>query len=303
MLKIKRKSLLLLVLPALVFSMFSPLVYADDTSNYPWIRPDNWLAQIITSPSGGVSQGHIVVDIQLEKPGQAYNPCHNISDTYSAACGSSGGYYKVVRYNSTSNDFPYGIFIDNSNNGSNHFWARRVSTAFLEIYPYSVSVPAPLDGYRLDPGACGCVVYGGFEVVINDWKGGYSADIGNLRAVSPSDSDAGKLNGFIKRNGSTVKQGDVNIDWFGQDSSKNRSSSDYPVYSFASWPANSDGYYTSGPVIKGNYHIYVLDKGGNRKVECVGIPINGSADRLDMELTQQHFGLDSPGRQCYDRQP
>ena len=274
---------------------------ADDTTNYPWIRPDNWLSQVIVSPTGGAGSGHIVVDLLLEKSGQSYNPCQNSADTYYGAC--DGGVYKVAIYTLGSNDFPYGIFIDNSNNNLSHFWARRVGAIFLEVYPYSVSVPAPLDGYRLDPGACNCTVTGGFQVIINDWKGGYSANIGSLHAMDLSDSDAGRLNGFIKRNGSPVMQDDVNIDWFGQESTVSRTSTGYPVQSFASWPTNSDGYYTSGPVLKGNYHIYVLDKGANRKVECLGINIKGTYDRLDMELAQQHFGLDGPGRQCYDRQP
>lgn len=284
----------------------APRAYADDTTNYPWIRPDNWLSQVISSPSGAGGFGHITVDIELDKPGQAYNPCHNTSDTFAMACGNNGGFYKVVRYNPNGNDFPYGIFIDNSNNGINHFWARRVGTVYLEVYPYSVFVTPPLDGYRLDPGACNCIVHGGFEVIINDWKGGYSANIGKLQVTSLVESDVGRLNGFIKRNGSTVKQGDVNIDWFGQDPNTTRSSTGYPVRSFTSWPTNNDGYYTSGPVLKGNYHIYVLDKGPNQqgpqhKVECFGIAINSVNDRMDLELTQQHFGLDGPGRQCYDR--
>lgn len=291
---------------AFAFISFPLTVFADDTINYPWIRPDNWLSQIIASPGGGTGSGHIVVDLLLEKNGQGYNPCHNSSDSYYNAC--DGGVYKVARFSSSSNDFPYGIFVDNSNNSSSHFWARRVGAVFLEIYPYSVSVPSNLDGYRLDPGACNCTVYGGFQVIINDWKGGYSANIGKLQATSLSDPDVGRLNGFIRRSGTPVEQGDVNIDWFGQDKSYGRSSAGYPVYSFASWPTNNDGYYTSGPVLKGNYHIYVLDKGPNqqgpnRKVECVGIATKGSSDRLDMELSQPHFGLDGPGRQCYDRQP
>lgn len=294
----------LLVLLLLVFS--AGKAHADDTNNYPWIRPDNWLSQVMTNPGGASGWGHITVDIQLEKPGQAYNPCHNTSDSFEAGCDTPGGFYKVVRYKPGSSDFPYGIFVDNSNNSVNHFWARRVKTVFLEIYPWSVVPPAPQSGYRLDPGACGCLVHGGFEVVINDWKGGYSANIGKLQVTALAESDVGRLNGFIRRNGATVKSGDVNIDWFGQEANTTRSSTGYPVYSFTSWPTNNDGYYTSGPVLKGNFHIYVTDKGNNqsgptRRVECVGIPIRSTSDRMDLELNQQHFGLDGPGRQCYDR--
>ncbi len=301
MIKTKRVLILFLGLPSLLLTAFTGIVFADDSTNYPWRRPDNWLAQVITSPTGGPGQGHIVVDLLLEKPGASYNPCQNFSDSFHSAC--DGGVYKVQRYNSSSNDFPFGIFVDNVNSNQSHFWARRVGAIFLELYPYSVSVSAPLDGYRLDPGACNCTVYGGFQVIINDWKGGYSANIGSLRTVILSDSDAGRVNGFIKRNGTAVKQNDVNIDWFGQESSTSRSSTGYPVQSFASWPTNNDGYYTSGPVLKGNLHIYVLDRVGNRKVECFGINVRSTGDRYDMDLGAQHFGLDAPGRQCYDRQP
>jgi hypothetical protein len=283
---------------------FGPsIVHADDTNNNPWVRPDNWMAEIIKSPSGGVGSGHIGLDIALSN---GYNPCHNTSDSDIAGCQTSGGYYKVLHYTSNGNDFPYGIFTDNSNNGVNHYWARRMKTAYLEVYPYSVNVASNLSGYRLDSGACGCTVYGGLEVIVNDWKGGYSADIGTLRSPSMSDGDAAKMNGFIRRNGVTVGNGIVNIDWFGQDSNTSHSSAGYPSFSFASWPTNADGYYTSGPVVKGNYHLFVTDNGpaGHgpvRKIECVGIPVTGKGDRMDLELTQQHFGLDGPNRQCFDR--
>ena len=300
MVKTKTKALILALLPALATAFAAPAL-ADDTTNYPWIRPDNWLSQIIASPTGGPDQGHINVDIELKKSGQSYNPCQNSSDTFYSGC--SGGVYKTLRYKPGSSDFPYGIFIDNANNNQNHFWARRIGTVFLEIYPYSVAVASNLNGYRLDPGACGCTVYGGFQVIINDWKGGYSANVGTLRAVSLADSDGGRLNGFAKRGGQPVKASDVNIDWFGQEGRTNHSSTGYSVQSFASWPTNSDGYYTSGPVMKGNYHIYVLDRPGNKKVECTGISIQSTADRQDIELSAPHFGLDGPFRQCYDRAP
>jgi hypothetical protein len=309
--KIHKKSLLLTLIlifgvAYLVLFINKTTVHADNTTNYPWIRPDNWLSQSIKKPSGGVTQGHIGVDVQLTKSGSSYNPCHNVSDSFVAACESPGGYYKVHRYTPSSSDFPYGIFIDNSNSGANHFWARRLRTVFLEIYPYSVSVGSPFSGYRLDPGACGCSVVGGFQLVVNDWKGGYSADIGTIRAASFSDPDVGKLNGFVRRSGSTVQQGEVNIDWFGEQTSKSRSSTSYPVYSFASWPTNNSGYYTSGPVLKGTYHIYVKDKGPGqagplRTVECVGVPVKSQHDRIDLQLNALHFGLDGPGRQCFDR--
>jgi len=296
---------LICLLGVIVLLAHGGKAYADDTNNYPWIRPDNWLSQLITKPTGGTGSGHIGVDIQMSKPGQSYNPCQNTLDTYIAACDSPGGYYKVERYISSSSDFPYGIFIDNSNNGQNHYWARRINKVYLETYPYSVSVNSPLSGYRLDPGACNCTVYGGFQVIIDDWKGGYSSNISTLRNTSFADSDVGKMNGFIKRSGVSVGQSEVNISWFGQDKNITRSSTGFPVYSFASWPTNQGGYYTSGPVLKDNYHIFVTDNGPGghgptKTVECVGISVQGW-DRLDMELTSQHFGLDGPGRQCYDR--
>ncbi len=298
---------LLLAVP-FVFMASGHRAYAEDTTSYPWIRPVSWLDQVIASPTGGTGQGHIGVDILLGKTNQSYDPCHNVSDPYIAGCQNSGGYYKVLKYSSTSSDFPYGIFVDNSNSGSDHFWAKRTGVVFLEIYPYSVPVSAPLSGYRLDPGACACNVYGGLEVVINDWKGGsspgsaFSANIGILKMTNLSEPDVGKMNGFIRNNGTPIGAGAVNVDWFGQDKTTTRSTGGFPVFSFASWPTNADGYYTSGPVLKGNYHIYVTSNGSpSRKIECYGVGVKGSADRLDMELTQQHFGLDGPGRQCYDR--
>ncbi len=304
-------ALLLAVIPV-ALTVSGHKVYAEDTNSYPWIRPVSWLDQVISSPTGGTGQGHIGVDLLLGSSNQSYDPCHNSSDPFISGCQNSGGYYKVLKYNSSGNEFPYGIFIDNTNGSASHYWAKRTGVVFLEIYPYSIPVSAPLSGYRLDPGACGCAVYGGLEVVIKDWKGSsapgsaYSANIGTLRTTSLTEPDVGKMNGYIKRNGTNVGAGIANTDWFGQDSSTARSSGGFPVFSFASWPTNADGYYTSGPVLKGNYHFYVTDNGPTntgptRKVECFGIGVKGTSDRMDMELTQQHFGLDGPGRQCYDR--
>ncbi len=308
---IKRSTQVLLAIVGVILplGLSTATAYADDTTNYPWIRPDRWLSQVISSPTGGIGQGHIGVDIKLGRvPNDIYNPCHNASDTYYQLCAIPGGYYKVHNYWLGGNDFPYGIFVDSKDDKTqiSHNWAKRVGSVFMEIYPYSVAVPKGSDGYRLDPGACGCTVYGGYQVSVNDWNGGYSKNIGQIRVASFADRDVGKMNGYIKKNRVPVKAGEVNIDWFGMDRSTTRSSTGYPVYSFASWPTNKDGYYTSGPVLKGNYHIYVSQFDPNnktllKKVECVGINVKGQGDRIDMELTRQHFGLDGPGRQCYDR--
>jgi hypothetical protein len=288
------------LLVAVVIGLSVP-VNAQDTRDYPWTRPDGWMSQIISSPTGGAGQGHIGVDVSLgEYPG-TYNPCHNASDAYVGACDSPGSYYKVQRYRPGTNDFPFGIFIDSSNAGQDHHWAKRMKTVYLEIYPYSIPVNAPLDGYRLDPGACGCTVVGGMQVVIDDWKGGYSANIGQLSAPALGDSGVGKMNGFVRRGSTPLGANEVNVDWFAQDTTTTRSSTGYPVRSFASWPTNQDGYYTSGPVVNGNYKIFVTEKATGKKVECVGIKVAGVADRLDMDLSQLHYGLDSPVRQCYDR--
>jgi len=336
--RLKRHHLWLLLIFAsllgfifLVFSSTRNATHAlsdttQDTLNHGWIRWDNWLDQRINPLSGGTGYGHIGVDIDL----QGYNPCHTPGanryvDTFRQSCDdhSTGcsmplnpdrtcpagaqtwwSYYKDEEYWAGGSQFPYGIFVDNSNNGLTHYFARRLDAVFLEVYPHSRPTNNDND-YQLDPGACGCTVAGGYQVVVglNQWNGGYSPNIGTIRVEAFGDPDVGKINGFVTRHGTPVGAHAVSIDWFGQDYNYTRSSTGYRVTGFASWPTNKDGYYTSGPLLNGNYHIYAHDLAANHTVECVGISLKGQGGRIDLELDRQHFGFDGPGRQCYDRYP
>lgn len=296
---------LFLTTTALLLFLTPTRVWADDTANYPWVRPDGWLAQIISKPGGTVKRGHIGVDVSLGTYPRNYNPCHNTGDSFVVACDSPGGYYKVARYSPTGTNFQYGIFVDSRNNGVTHNWAKRLKTVYLELYPYSVDLGPILDGYRLDPGACNCTVNGGLQVEVSDWKGGYSADIGKLKPPKFGDANITKINGYVTRKGVRVRQNEVNLDWFALDANKSQSSTGYPTKSFASWPTNNDGYYTTGPIVSGRYTVFITDKGPGgagptKKIECTGIETS-QFDRIDIKLSRPHFGLDAPGRQCFDR--
>jgi hypothetical protein len=316
-----------LVLCVLVYG--SPALAAGVTSlDYPQIRSGAFANAPISGVQNGAltgtTQGHIGVDMWMNQPnlngGSDYLPCHNSSEPFAQACsGPPISYYKVLHYCSpSSNDFPFGMFVDNSNNGVTHNWGNKTSGVAFEIYPYSDPANVPCNpssptfagGYDLQP-CCGRMVYGGLRVVVSGFNqnangGWYGANVGLISTPQKGDPNIGMINGFICHsganappscpNGNNAPDTTVNLSWFGQVAVNNRSSTGYGVASFNSWPNHSadtgsppsgSGYYTSGPLIDGATTLFV--DSGSQHWQCTVNVIN-YGDRLDFNLDDTWLG-------------
>src|SRR3990167_6264756 len=96
--------ILIILVSFLGFSVFGRQNKAYAGYESDWVNL--WVGQI--TPGAGT----IGVDITWPN----YNPCHHSNDAYYDACelsnNGAASYYKVHNYNTSSNDFPYGVFID-----------------------------------------------------------------------------------------------------------------------------------------------------------------------------------------------
>lgn len=283
------------------------------------------LAGIQNGANQGVSQGHIGVDMWMNQSdlnnGKDYSPCLNPQgEPDIGACALPGGYYKVLHYCSPkSNDFPFGVFIDNNNNGVQSNWGNKISGVALEIYPYSDNVNASWNsfcnlkgGYDLQP-CCGQTIYGGLRLVANNFNnnangGSFSANIGLVTVPQNGDPGVGIVNGFICHSGANrppscpnrnnAPDHTVNFTWFGQVPVYNRSSTGYPVYSFNSWPNQStstgspssgSGYYTSGPLLFGMTKTYITNMQTGQNWLC-SFNIDSYGSRVDFNLDDASLG-------------
>ncbi len=257
--------------------------------------------------------GHVGVDVTFNDHGDLlYNPCHHYEDIYYGACVMSDSgqksYYKKQLFDNNKtdfpfsvngNDFPYGIFIDNSNDNYcktawwchdrnaatiNHGWGRLVEKIWVEIYPW-VS-PDNYDPFTSNVGGVK-VSTNGFPAFANG--GRYSQNIGDITLPQLGQPNVGKLNGFITKNGARVGFDKAKVDSF-QDGSTRRSSTGYPIYGFSSTHTNQDGYYNTGPVPSGSYTIYVGDVDAQKKYKFTGIQIKRTYERLDFKLDKPCFG-------------
>ena len=62
-----------------------------------------------------------------------------------------------------------------------------------------------------------------------------------------------------------------------------------PMGGFASTSTKADGYYSSGPVFRGKYKVYVGDRVNQTKI-IVYLDIQSAGERVDFDLAQPCFG-------------
>jgi len=255
--------------------------------------------------------GHIGVDIWWPSGGSNYLPCQHSNDPYYGACVLSNAaptsYYKVGNYTSSSSNFPYGIFVDNQNQNYctsaswctnktapsfNHGWARLISDASLEVYPYD-----NLNQYNPSGNTIGGVriQVTGFPLIANG--GRYSNNVGDVPLPQLGQANVGRLNGFVTNNGSTAANNRAYFEIFQRDSTRTTSSG-YPMAGFTLVHNNSDGYYNTGALPSGSYRIYVTDTQNNHKIILDGINVFSQYERLDFKLEKPCFGFPSSG--CTD---
>lgn len=135
-----------------------------DTSydwRHPVVRDAGFVNVPVVVPAG--FDGHIGVDLNIsDRTTGNYMPCAHGADPYYSTCEMAqpnrpdgNQYYKVQHFWANgSNDFPYGVFIENKNQDiwtgetMAHGWANRMTIVSLEFYPHStygmmrVDIPA-----------------------------------------------------------------------------------------------------------------------------------------------------------------
>lgn len=239
--------------------------------------------------------------------GNLYDPCHNSDDPDYGACEQANvaptSYYRVFHYSPTARDFPYGMFIANTdpnrcrtsswcrNKGADtliHLAADRVDGAAIEIYPYgSRGTYEPRE-----PGA-----YAGVRVQVDEFPhaahgGAYSAPLGTIELSKLGDKGMAKLNGYVFDRGRPLSGGDVNrvrIDLFQQGRAPRFTSTGYPMRGFASVHNDKMAYYNGGAVYGGSYDIYVWDTKTDRRVMLTSNLVR-TDERIDFELDKPCFG-------------
>jgi hypothetical protein len=149
-----------------------------------------------------------------------------------------------------------------------------ISYAALEIYSYDSN-------------------YGGLRAYVNDfpyyaWGGRYSENMGSV-SLPQYGYDAALLNGFGSYCGTGIGAGRMTLDMFQSGGNPRYSSTGYPFWGFASVSTNSDGYYSSGALVPGEYLIYVTDNSTGRKI-TFNANIYCPWERLDFDLCQSCFG-------------
>ncbi len=281
-----------LLLYILVFAVIGGLYlayrsFAESRANFANI----WVGKITPGP------GHVGVDIWWKANGKDYNPCQaERVDSNFGGCEDSNVkkvvYYKVYHFKSDgSNDFPYGIFIDNTNANHcrssswcakktskviNHNWGQKITGAALEIYPYTKDIGA---------------VRATIDSFPNEANGGrYSVNIGDIKLPKFGDRGIGQFNGFAFYNGKAVSNKRVTIDAFQTGGTPLKSSTGFPLYGFSTSSSNKDGYFTTTAIPNGSYRIYITDHKTNHKVVLDGVHVTQLGQRLDMYLDKPCFG-------------
>ncbi len=304
MLSIIRTKSFRFIATALVLLSASALIPNKVNAGYESDWVNMWISQVTPG------SGHIGVDMWWPRD---YLPCHHSDDIYYDACTLSNAaqtsYYKVHNYTPSSNDFPYGIFIDNQNRDActtaswcrdvgggdmiNHGWARLITDAALEFYPHVSGSYNPaantIGGVR--------VHVQGFPHFANG--GRYSNPLGTVTLPQLGQPNVGRLNGFATYNGVKASNNRVLLEIF-QESSTSSTSTGFPMTGFTTVRNNNDGYYNTGALPSGTYLMFITDTGPNpdRKIILRGVNIFSEHERLDFRLEQQCFGY--PALNCTD---
>jgi len=288
--------------------------------------------------------GHIGVDIWWDNQTAAegedvFNPCHHSSDSnplyknYGACALPQAGpisYYKVQHYGPNfggpRGDFTYGIFINNTDKNNcvgadlktvtwcvgkqspdplQTNWAKKVTGAAIEIYPYS-----SITGYY-DPATS---TVGGVRATINGFPefangGRYSVNIGNISLPKAGDkftdgrAKVGKLTGQVTSGGIPIAKGEVQLDAFGFTDTYH-SSKDFPLYGFSDINPNkeSNGMYNFGILPVGDYRIVIETKTQPKRVVTIeSFKITGGDQTQNFDLSKFCLGY-SKVNDCDDPQ-
>jgi hypothetical protein len=217
----------------------------------------------------------------------SYLPCKDEKNQHLGACDIPKSYYRTGKiYTDGSMDHSRGLFISNEDKGFIHNWANQVTRVDVEIYPKIDNGTPNWDGnpnvgrvrFDFDAGSFTHPAHGGL----------YSPEVGVI--LLPQLGFAPFLNGTVTEAGSKVPASrGIEIILWGKTPHPEISSRGYPIFSFAIIGVK-DGYYHSGPLLKGKYNMVIKDK-QNDKHHSLEIDINRTGERIDLLVERDQFGL------------
>jgi hypothetical protein len=233
--------------------------------------------------------GAVGVDLVLGSTAQPYLPCKHYdqgkgdSDTFIDACVVPGSYTTYTRFSSGAGLlFPFGYFVGNvqpdiQRGGSLRTgWGQRTAGLSFEFYP--------------EPDRALDYVHSRFYVDVFDrGVGGWSssAPVGSIPVATLSDPGTTRLNGYVTDGGRTPAKGRVRFTVFGGTA---RSSSGYPISSFAVTSSTGQRYWTTGAMYAGPQSIRVDDTATGRSCTWKVARMTGTGNRWDFDLARKGFG-------------
>jgi hypothetical protein len=297
----------------ITFLGFITTAQALTTQDFPITFPNANFSAIPFTPLPDDICGHIGMDMKLvddcRTNGQcdtSYNPCKNTDDPFHGACALSNStpisYYKVIDFHHQG-----AIFIDNQNDNTCvsqpwcqsddsfiHNWGKREKDVALEFYPRQSCQSGPDYGYNPFENQ-----YGGVRITLNhrEWDnfsngGVYSDPLGPIPlpelGVDPN------INGFITQYGSRVPAHTMQFEYFQNATPGQR------VTGFAAFPNNDNGYHTTGPMVPGNYQLYLTYHPGasDEKKIIINRDIVNVGQRLDINLNNPDWMCFGITRDC-----
>ncbi len=232
--------------------------------------------------------GAVGVDLVLGSTAQPYLPCQHYDrqsrtgDTFVNACQERGSYATFTRFPAGGGlVFPHGYFLGDTQpdlvrGGTvNTGWGARAAGLSFEFYP--------------EPGRDAEFVHSRFYVdrftrQANGWT--YSADVGRIPLLARTDPGTAHFGGRLTVGGRPPAPGRVSITVFGGSA---RSSSGYPISSFAAFTGTGAPSWTSTPLYAGSHRITVVDTTTRRRCVLDRLGVRGDV-AVDVDLALPGFG-------------
>ena len=286
-------ALMVVVLAAMAVLPGTAARAADTTGYLGDLSRGNGVAvpfQGLTGPGGAPIpiSGAVGVDLVLGSTARPYLPCQHYEprtrggDTFVGACQERGSYATYTRFPAGGGLlFPLGYFMGNAQpdllrGGSLATgWGARTAGLSFEFYP----------DRRHDAEYVHSRFYvDQFTHRANGWT--YSADIGRITLTTLADPNTARLSGSLTVGGRAPAPGRVSIQVFGGAA---RSSSGYPISSFAVFASTGAPTWSSSPLYAGSQRITVLDTATGHRCVLDRFGVRGSVT-VDLDLARPGFG-------------
>ncbi len=233
--------------------------------------------------------GAVGVDLVLGSTAQPYLPCQNYDprtgtgDTFVNACEVRGSYTTYTRFPvGAGTVFPNGYFMPDTqpdlvNGGSlKTDWGARAAGLSVEFYP---------DVTRDQEYVHSRFYVDQFNHRANGWT--YSPYVGSIKLATLADPGTAEITGNVTRGGSTPPKDQIRFTVFGGDA---RSSTGYPISSFAVTYSLGGAGWTTGAMYAGSQRVTVDDTATGHQCIYDLRGIAGTNNHMDFDFARPGFG-------------